>query len=495
MHARSRKYVATLAVVPLVASVGLIAASPSTAAGSRQQVMTNGTFESGRTGWFVSKPRTRAVVVHKGYRGSKAIKLANRRSGPAILSSRKNVARSTKAGQRYTVSALVRTSQPGVRARLVLRESANGRTLKNTVKAFRATRTWRKVSMNATTRRAGSVLNVRLAFRPLRKHKVVLIDNVSVLKWLAASGPTNPGPNPPGPGPTDPPGNTAGRLTNGCAYNARGIPGSCGAYLGAAYGGNADPTQWEASMSKNLGVRRTFWGGSSVDKAVSTAKGDLAKHRLPWISFKLPHSWSDMAAGKGDAWVRGLATKLAALDGPVWLAFHHEPEGDGNIKQWTAMQAHLAPIVRSIAPNVAYTIVLTGYHQYYGEAQYSLESLWPKNTKIDLAGFDIYNQYGVVKDGKKNTKGTDMVGQYFSKLKTWSDKTGVPWGIAETGYTNEASEDDPQWVNRTYTELKQYGGKAFSYFNTNLNSIANWELNTQLKKNQYAAALRDKPTL
>jgi hypothetical protein len=149
-------------------------------------------------------------------------------------------------------------------------------------------------------------------------------------------------------------------------------------------------------MSKPLGIRRTFWGGSTVDKAVATAKGDLAKHRLPWISFKLPHSWSDMAAGKGDAWVRGLATKLAALDGPVWLAFHHEPEGDGNIKQWTAMQAHLAPIVRSIAPNVAYSIILTGYHQYYGDAQYSLESLWPKNTKIDLAGFDIYNQYGVV---------------------------------------------------------------------------------------------------
>jgi hypothetical protein len=151
--------------------------------------------------------------------------------------------------------------------------------------------------------------------------------------------------------------------------------------------------------------------------------------------------------------------------------------------------------VRATAPNVAYSIVLTGYHQYYGAPQYSLDSLWPRNTKIDLAGFDIYNQYGVVKDGQMNTKGTNMVTQYFSKLKAWTDRTGVPWGIAETGYTDKASEDDPQWVSRTYNELKQYGGKAFAYFNTNLNSIANWELSTQLKKSQYSAAIQDKPTL
>ena len=247
-------------------------------------------------------------------------------------------------------------------------------------------------------------------------------------------------------------------------------------------------------MDKQLGVRRTFWGATQVDKAVSIAAADLAKGRLPWISFKLPYSWSAMANGQGDAWT-DLATKLSKLDGPVWLAFHHEPEGDGDITQWTAMQAHLAPIVRAAAPNVAYSIVLTGYHQYYGAQQYSLDSLWPKNTKIDLAGFDIYNQYGVVKDGQMNTKGTNMVTQYFSKLKAWSDQTGVPWGIAETGYTDKASEDDPQWVNRTYNELKQYGGKAFAYFNTNLNSIANWELSTQLKKSQYTAAIKDKPTL
>ena len=120
-------------------------------------------------------------------------------------------------------------------------------------------------------------------------------------------------------------------------------------------------------MGQQLGVRRTYWGATQVDSAVKIAKTDLAAGRLPWISFKLPYGWADMAAGKGDAWIRDLATKLSKLNGPVWLAFHHEPEGDGDIKQWTAMQARLAPIVRSTAPNVAYSIVLTGWHQLYGD--------------------------------------------------------------------------------------------------------------------------------
>ncbi len=248
-------------------------------------------------------------------------------------------------------------------------------------------------------------------------------------------------------------------------------------------------------MGRQLGVRRTYWGGSGVDSAVKTAKADLAAGRVPWISFKLPHNWADMAAGKGDAWVLDLSTKLSKLDGPVWLAFHHEPEGDGDIKQWTAMQAHLAPIVRAAAPNVAYSIVLTGCSQLYGDKQYSLDSMMPKNTKIDLVGYDVYNKYGAMRDGKEVTKNTDIEAAYFKPFQAWSVKAGVAWGIAETGYTDKAAIDDPQWVSRTFKQLRANGGVAFAYFNTTLNSVANWALTTDAKKAQFTAAIKGTPTL
>jgi hypothetical protein len=293
----------------------------------------------------------------------------------------------------------------------------------------------------------------------------------------------------PAPAPGDTTGGTPGTLTNGCAYSPRGIP-ACGAYLGAAYGSNTDPAGWEAAMGTHLGLHRTYYDGGGIEKAVRTAAADLAVGRLPWMSFKLPRSWPAMADGQGDAWVTTLATRLSQLHGPVWVAFHHEPEGDGDITAWTRMQAHLAPLVHALAPNVAYTIILTGYHQFYGANQYHLDSLWPKNTAIDVVGVDVYNKYGVTRDGKRSTTPTDMIGKYFAPLSTWAKAHGVAWGLGETGFSNEAAAIDPTWVTRTYAQMQQYGGVAFAYFNTNLHSVADWQLTTTQKQLDFTTPLK-----
>ena len=167
-------------------------------------------------------------------------------------------------------------------------------------------------------------------------------------------------------------------LSNGCNYDSRGIP-RCGALLGAAYGSNSSPRRWERSMGRGLGVHRTYYDGDRVDAAVSTAANDLRHNRVPWISFKLPYSWEEMRDGRGDDWTRQLARRMAKLNGPVWLAFHHEPEGDGDLRAWTQMQQRLAPIVRRIAPNVAYSIILTGWNQLYGNRAVRLDKIWPRD--------------------------------------------------------------------------------------------------------------------
>jgi len=58
-----------------------------------------------------------------------------------------------------------------------------------------------------------------------------------------------------------------------------------------------------------------------------------------------------------------------------------------------------------------------------------------------------------------------------------------------------AAEVDPTWVTQTYNELKALGGVAFTYFNSTLNSTANWALTTAKKKAQFTAAMRGKPTI
>jgi hypothetical protein len=281
----------------------------------------------------------------------------------------------------------------------------------------------------------------------------------------------------------------ASTLTNGCAVSARGIP-SCGAYVGAAYGSNSDLAAWEKSMGKTIGVHRTYWSSGSVASAVKSATADAAKHRVPWMSFKAPYSWKDMAAGKGDAWAKDLATKMKSTGGPVWVAVVHEPENDGgDIQQWKAMQARLAPIMRAAAPNLGYSIILMGYHEFHGAAKYAMSAIWP-NTKIDVAGFDIYETYGA-----KNSVWKLFDANYYQPLQAWSKKTGVPWGLAETGFSDGAAKAKSTWMSSTYNQMVARGGIAFSYFNTNLNATTNWKLSFAAKQSQFTAINKSAPIM
>jgi len=282
-------------------------------------------------------------------------------------------------------------------------------------------------------------------------------------------------------------------LNNGCSYTSRGIP-RCGVLLGAAYGANTEPGDWERTMGHPLGVRRTYWDAEEVTVAVDTARRDLALQRLPWISFKLPYSWEEMRDGLGDDWTRDLARRLAQLDGPVWLAFHHEPEGDGDVSAWSAMQARLAPIVRSTAPNVAYSIILTGWNQLYGASQFSFDSIWPDGTEIDLVGFDVYDKYGVERGGNRTEQATDFEKHYFSKFRRFAQEHDVAWAVAETGHTDHSADVRPDWVLRTYLSVLKYGGVAMAYFNSTLNSVAPWKL-TSVEEAEFGKALRMTPTL
>ncbi len=274
-------------------------------------------------------------------------------------------------------------------------------------------------------------------------------------------------------------------LTNGCTASPRGIPG-CGAYVGGAYRANGAVKPWERTLGRKIGVRRTYWSPTQVESAVRFAKVDARRKRLAWLSFKAPYSWDDMAAGRGDAWARNLAGRLATVPGPVWVAVHHEPENDGgDIQDWKRMQERLAPIMRKIAPNLGYTVILMGYHQLYGSSRYSLAATWP-NTKIDVAGFDIYEEFGMVKDGSLRTEWKQFGRRYFRPLSAWARRKGVAWGLAETGYNHIAAKARPDWPRRTYRKLKKYGGVAFSYFNTDLNSTTSWPLSTRPKVEAFA---------
>ncbi|WP_418276064.1 carbohydrate-binding protein CenC [Isoptericola jiangsuensis] len=282
-------------------------------------------------------------------------------------------------------------------------------------------------------------------------------------------------------------------LTDGSTVSDRGIPDS-GTLVGASIGGNDDPAEKEALFGATLGVHRTFYQANQVDYAMSEVAKDVTAGRVPWISFKAPYTWEEMAAGKGDAWARDIAERLDEIDSPVWLAIHHEPENDGDIEAWKAMQRRLSPIVRETADNVAYSIVVTGWNQFFGPAEYSMDNIWPGDGYVDLVGYDLYNFYGA-EGGTVAPSQLDIDTAYLEPISEWATAHDVAWGLAELGYTHQASDEDPAWLTRAHDATVARGGVAFTYFDSTVSPNGPWELDHGAKSRMFGSLVRLAPQL
>jgi hypothetical protein len=246
-------------------------------------------------------------------------------------------------------------------------------------------------------------------------------------------------------------------------------------YVGASIQNNGDPTTLESGAGRTLGLHRTYWNYGNIASSIRTATADATAGRIPWLSYKLPVSWADAASGSVDAQTKALATQLATVPGEVWVAIHHEPEGDGNLSDWRAMERRLLPLLAA-APNVRTSIILTAWDTFDSKnSAYSLDSLWP-GSMVDIAGFDASNPYG---DANHIDKGWTETSHYYDELAPPTNKLGVDWAIAETGYTDSAAAKDPDWLTRAYHDMANrtdLPGIGLSYFNSTANSIGSWTL-------------------
>ena len=254
-------------------------------------------------------------------------------------------------------------------------------------------------------------------------------------------------------------------------------PTPSGPMLYGAGGGNVDRT------GTGIGIDRWYGGAGDVDKAITKAKANNSAGIRTWMSFKLPYSWAQMASGSGDAWARDLFTKLDALNFQVWVAFHHEPEGDGVTSDWRKMQDHLSRMVPGgTAGDIKFWLIVTGWHQENGTtAAYKWDVLYPTGAPIYGIAYDYpYLQYGYEwQDGNKTTTmNTNWVegSVWVDKLAARAASYGVKAAIGEYGYSDEAFAKDKAWLDRFITAARNKKLLAVAYFDTQLNSVRSWWL-------------------
>lgn len=266
--------------------------------------------------------------------------------------------------------------------------------------------------------------------------------------------------------------------------------------VGAALTDNGDPSALEAEAGAHLGIRRTFWNRAKLAQSVQVARDDIAAGRVPLLSYKV-HDRSGADRASVEAWARTAADQLSALGGRVMVAIHHEPEGDGDITAWTALQKRLAPLFDR--PNLEFGVILTGYNQFYGPREFSLDALWPDGAPIRFLGLDVYQSFGAVNQRTGRMKGhwTNLEHAYFKRVQAFAAQKKVAWGLAETGITDRAWRERPEarhWFATTIQGIARHGGTFFSYFDSSQNSGSNtWPLHGS-KKRAFLDAVAHPPT-
>ena len=251
---------------------------------------------------------------------------------------------------------------------------------------------------------------------------------------------------------------------------------------GAAIGGNADPARHESVAGNQMGLRRTFFQWHQrTGSMVRTATVDLAAGRLPWVSVK-PPSWAAVGSGTHDGEIDEMLRALDALNGPVWLTVHHEPEGGGGknfpddpggAAAWRAMQERFRMRMDALGTdNIAFAPILMAwtFNPLSGRnpADWWVDGIW------DFAGIDHYID---------SESATTMWSSTWTVANSFYAGKGLKVAIGEWGNrgTDAAAAAE---MNGFYQSALQSGSTpgtaqliGLAYFDSNLNSPSGgWEL-------------------
>lgn len=279
----------------------------------------------------------------------------------------------------------------------------------------------------------------------------------------------------PTPSPTKPGGGAQPRPGQ-CKEDYPGDPCAGEMYYGASVeGGN--PASLESKVGARLSLHRTYMQASTPAKSfASKASSDLAAGRIPLMSTKVPGSWAGVASGQQDAWLTERIKALAQVNGPVWLALHHEPRGDGNPADWVKMQQHARTLIDRHSDNIALVGILNGWDFLMNNGNPQAFK-HPVGTGVHIMGFDSYNPFAPNNgDEFRSVEKTMSPGL---TIQGW----GYPTLVGETGVRSAAGDGGraAKWLRDQFAYGVAHDFAGISYFDSTNNSTdGGWRLQGDL---------------
>lgn len=270
----------------------------------------------------------------------------------------------------------------------------------------------------------------------------------------------------------------------GCAQRFPGDPCAGSLYYGASVEGG-DPAPLESLLGRPLTLFRSYQQADTpVSEFAQRASADIAAGRIPLISTKVPASWAEVAAGQQDAWLIERVEALAAVDGPVWLTLHHEPQADGPPADWVAMQQHAREIIDAHSSNIALVGILNGSSFLLPGRDPDAYNM-PVGSGVHVMGFDSYNPWSPQNDREWSPAAKVLSPALV--IKSW----GYPVLVGEYGVRTDPEQPGRarRWLASGYQFALTHDLVGMSYFHSSANSPdGSWALDGE-RLEQFATNL------
>lgn len=189
------------------------------------------------------------------------------------------------------------------------------------------------------------------------------------------------------------------------------------------FGMSAPANLWSQRLAEvggpeHIKYRRIFLVGfdASLAKVQEAANAGM----VPIISYKVsPYSWAQVASGAADADLKNVVTKLNAIPGKKFVALHHEPNGDGTPSDWSSMQIHALPILKT-GRDISVGVIGNGW--WWSSRAQGLSDAeiaqWIPSKVIeisDVIAADTYQDVNLVESG----------GPKIKNLAAWGARVGA----------------------------------------------------------------------
>jgi hypothetical protein len=247
------------------------------------------------------------------------------------------------------------------------------------------------------------------------------------------------------------------------AITVGGLPEIGNATGSILWGANCQPTRGQnqkeavAAMEQRLDRRfgathhRLSWDSELVN---SFTQWSVQGGRVPAISWSTRHkgagmvSWDSIARGDHDDWIRRQAQSLKSTGWSGYLAFHKEPENEGNASDWKAAYNRVHLIFDNVGVNrFRWLVTLTAatYSGLNGGPDVWLPNRW------DLLGVD-----GANRNFCGSGNGWRSFADIYGPARTYAHGRNKKLYVQEYGCVESTSGRKADWIDGARAVLKNW---------------------------------------